>query len=227
MISLPLCNEPWKASLPKIHRKRQHKARIRLVKETLNIFIGAASQSLLLVLGTRSQCQTSINSIHTGSANLLGNVGVLVGSFWPPFAVTLWQWDNCGVHCQPQGCLSVSRKISIRDDEWWLMMMICESNYHSWPSLIQFQSIIVHHPFPPPSLTNIKDHTKQNQKSSISQDLEGIIKNTWQLSPSWIPGIIGTSLSSLFCERKISVSSSARDKTNSSARLMPTCRWAL
>ncbi len=49
--------------------------------------------------------------------------------------------------------------------------MICESNYHSWPSM-QFQFIIVHHPFPPSSLTNIKDHTKQNQTSSILSDLD-------------------------------------------------------
>lgn len=146
MISLPRCNEPWKAS-PKIHRKRQHKARIRLVRETLHILIGAASQSLLLMLGTRSRCQTSINRIHTGSANLLENVGVLVwkclkyllGSFYTMTMRQLWR------------TLPTSRVFKCESkniyQRWW-MMMICESNYHSWPSLMQFQSIIVHHPFP-------------------------------------------------------------------------------
>ena len=95
-----------------VGRKRQHEA--NRISISWN----------LVVLATRSWCQTSINSINRG-ANLLENVGVvwkcimyLLGSFWP-FAVTLWQWD-CGVHYQPQACLSVSPKISIRDDDMWV-----------------------------------------------------------------------------------------------------------
>ena len=153
MISLPRCNKPWKASLPKIHRKPQHKARIRLVRETLHIWNWCS----IPISSPSAWYEVAVPNFHQQHSyrvsQFVGNRRCSCLKMPQIFARKLLATICCYTMTMTQlwRTLPTSRvfKCELKNiyQRWW-MMMICESNYHSWPSLMQFQSIIVHHPFP-------------------------------------------------------------------------------